>query len=186
MEKLDADKAQKNENQEQAKEHLVNSLVGGAIVIGAVVVLVYLFRFGGYSISKEPADWGALGDYFGGVLNPIFAFFAFFAFVILVVSLKVQTKELKATTDEMRNANNAQERLLQQQNHANQLQNFENLFFQLLQLKAQAFEKISLNTAIYNKKSIEDLIDAKNGLNRCLTPAVNSVQLNLGDFSYAA
>ena len=33
MGKLDADKTQKNENQEQAKERLVNSLVGGAIVI---------------------------------------------------------------------------------------------------------------------------------------------------------
>ena len=151
MGKLDADKTQKNENQEQAKERLVNSLVGGAIVIGAVVVLVYLFRFGGYSISKDPANWGALGDYLGGVLNPIFAFFAF---VILVVSLKVQSKELKATTDEMRNANDAQERLLQQQNQANQLQNFENLFFQLLDLKGNAFNGIQINNNVFKNKDI--------------------------------
>ena len=155
MGKLDADKTQKNENQEQAKERLVNSLVGGAIVIGAVVVLVYLFRFGGYSISKDPANWGALGDYLGGVLNPIFAFFAF---VILVVSLKVQSKELKATTDEMRNANDAQERLLQQQNQANQLQNFENLFFQLLELKESAYKNIQMNNLIFQGKSINEWI----------------------------
>ncbi len=44
--------------------------------IGLVIIIIigfYIFKFGGRPFSEKTADWGAFGDYLGGVLNPIIA-----------------------------------------------------------------------------------------------------------------
>lgn len=47
-------------------------LLSAAFVIFILLIVgVYIFNFNSLPISKNSSDWGALGDYFGGMLNPI-------------------------------------------------------------------------------------------------------------------
>jgi hypothetical protein len=55
-----------------------------------VIVASYLVRFG-LTPSHNQAVWGAFGDYFGGILNPIFAVLAFFG---VLWSIGLQTKQM--------------------------------------------------------------------------------------------
>jgi len=55
----------------------------------------YVYHFlliNNFSLSNNPEQWGQFGDYFGGTLNPIFAFLAFIG-VLLTVYL--QSEQLK-------------------------------------------------------------------------------------------
>lgn len=58
------------------------------------------------SLSEGLATWGTFGDFFGGILNPIFALFAFYW---LTYSVRLQIKELKETREELSKAAQAQE-----------------------------------------------------------------------------
>lgn len=70
-------------------------------------------------------EWGTFGDFFGGILNPIFGFASFIA---LLVTIIYQAKELNASTTELRNSAKA----LAAQNKAIELQSFEQTFFSWL------------------------------------------------------
>jgi len=89
-------------------------------------------------------DWGVFGDFFGGVLNPVFGFASFIA---LLATIFYQAKELNASTKELRNSASA----LAAQNKAIELQSFEQTFFSWLNtyhslLNSITKEKISNNT----------------------------------------
>lgn len=43
-----------------------------------VVLFFYLIMLDRIKISSEVQNWGTIGDFFGGILNPIFALFAFY------------------------------------------------------------------------------------------------------------
>lgn len=49
-----------------------------AVIVLSAPLLVYICFFGGYSISDNPADWGAFGDYIGGVYTVLVTFFAIY------------------------------------------------------------------------------------------------------------
>lgn len=60
-----------------------------AFLLVLAVLGYYVSKFG----IKPPEDrpsWGAFGDYFGGILNPIFALFAFLS---VLWSISVQNKQ---------------------------------------------------------------------------------------------
>lgn len=50
---------------------MFNGCIALCIVTGIIAIGVYAIHFAHYSLSDNPADWGVLGDYFGGLLNPI-------------------------------------------------------------------------------------------------------------------
>jgi hypothetical protein len=66
-----------------------------------------------------------LGDFLGGVLNPVFAFASFIALLITII---YQAKELNASTRELKNSAQA----LAAQNKAIEIQSFEQTFFSWL------------------------------------------------------
>lgn len=67
-----------------------------ALTLIASILTMYVFSFG-FHRSDDQAVWGAFGDYFGGILNPVFALFAF---VAVLWSLHLQTQQLgKLTLD---------------------------------------------------------------------------------------
>jgi Putative phage abortive infection protein len=71
-------------------------------VFAIAIVSFYVYQFGANNISLNPAEWGAFGDYVGGLVNPA----AGIATVILVfLTLAVQRKELKASLSELKVAN---------------------------------------------------------------------------------
>ncbi|MEG8241300.1 hypothetical protein MKR66_16250 [Acinetobacter baumannii] len=50
-------------------------------------------------ITEAAQHWGTVGDFFGGILNPIFALFAFYW---LTYSVRLQIKELAETRNELK------------------------------------------------------------------------------------
>lgn len=60
-----------------------------------VSLLAFYWATFGFSRSTDQAVWGAFGDYFAGILNPIFALFAF---VAVLWSLHLQIKQLGQIT----------------------------------------------------------------------------------------
>ncbi len=65
----------------------------GVVMIAFFVIAFYFawFGFNGY-LSPDVSNWGAFGDYFGGILNPLIAGVALYW---VMVSVKIQLHELK-------------------------------------------------------------------------------------------
>jgi large-conductance mechanosensitive channel len=65
-------------------------------VIGFIVLGVVGFYFANFhnGLSEKNEVWGAFGDYFGGILNPIIAAFAFY---LIAKTYELQKRELEAT-----------------------------------------------------------------------------------------
>ncbi|HEH6380632.1 hypothetical protein ACSEON_26890 [Pseudomonas aeruginosa] len=58
----------------------------------------YMFNFYGSELSNNPEQWGQLGDYFGGIMNPILGFITVY---ILIATIGIQSKQLKASQEEL-------------------------------------------------------------------------------------
>lgn len=58
------------------------------LAVFAVITGVYVANFHEAVLSKDPGDWGALGDYFGGLLNP-----ALSAMTLLFVALTYMSQK---------------------------------------------------------------------------------------------
>ncbi|WP_455756490.1 putative phage abortive infection protein [Sulfurimonas sp.] len=138
------------------------------IAIGMLIVVatIYLaFNTTDNTSSNQIASWGAVGDFFGGILNPTFALLGLFA---LLATIKLQTielrhsskalenshEELKLTREESKKATTA----LQQQSKSIKLQNFENTFFKMLDLHSEITKSFHLQKNIQHiKSSINDI-----------------------------
>lgn len=108
------------------------AVIGGLIVFP---VLVYVLNFQKQSLSNTPEHWGQLGDFFGGMLNPILAFASFIA---LLYTIRIQSEELRLTREEFQKSVQAQERMAAEARsqvdiakHQNSLSSF-NLMFHLI------------------------------------------------------
>lgn len=91
------------------------------------LVAAYVIAFWQNGWSKSPDAWGQLGDYIGGLLNPLVAGFALMA---LVVSVRLQKAELTATRKELENSRVA----MQEQAKTAEQQRTEQRFFDLLNI----------------------------------------------------
>lgn len=129
----------------------------GVLAVASLAALVvggfYVAFFRGEPVSGDPASWGQLGDYLGGVLNPVFGFLSVFA---LLVALVLQTRELKLSRESLRlsreelklsreeQAKSAEALALQ--NKVIQKQSFEQTFFSMLRLLEEVVLGCSLTT----------------------------------------
>lgn len=93
-----------------------------ALLFIVLVVIAYVGTFGPTPISDQ-SKWGEFGDYFGGLLNPLFSMLAFLA---LLWSITVQAAEFERTADRLSEQaqlaraeieNNRQDRLSQELLH---------------------------------------------------------------------
>lgn len=81
---------------------LAGAVTFGVFVTAMVVLLAYYLAFRDQPIAKSTDAWGAFGDYFGGVVNPIVGV----ATVLLVtISITMQRRELRASLAELRRSN---------------------------------------------------------------------------------
>lgn len=123
-------------------------------VATAIVIPLKLFisRFGEQEPSSNPEHWGQFGDFLGGTLNPILAFASFMA---LLYTIRLQTKQLKLSADELtatrieleasRIAQQDSSKSLKVQLEKLDIQSFEATFFSLLQLVRSESTKIKLS-----------------------------------------
>lgn len=110
-----------------------------AFVIAIVVIFIYWNTYGG-SLTADHTRWAEFGDFVGGVLNPVFGFLGLFA---LLLTISLQSKELKLTNKE-----------LSSQNKTLILQNFENSFFQMLRLHNDIVNSIDFVRGGGNKQVV--------------------------------
>ncbi len=100
-----------------------------ALILIILVITIILLAIGYYTPDKDEitrADYGAIGDYFGGILNPSFALLSFLALLgtisLQVKELAAQRKELEMTRNEMKDSKLAQEKSAGELKLQNQLQ----------------------------------------------------------------
>ncbi|NMG43122.1 hypothetical protein GPA22_05185 [Aromatoleum toluvorans] len=107
-----------------------------------VVVGFYFYSFHG-PLSTSNSDWGTFGDYFGGVLNPLFGFLSLMA---ILATITLQSAEMDLTRKELERAARAQEKsemVLNAQAKTQERQQFEGTFFSLLNEHNKALQEIS-------------------------------------------
>lgn len=68
-----------------------------AVFLVGLIVIAYVATFGSIPIPEQ-GKWGEFGDYFGGLLNPLFSMLAFLA---LLWSITIQAKEFERTADRL-------------------------------------------------------------------------------------
>lgn len=74
------------------------------------------------NLSLDPGVWGQFGDFVGGILNPAIGLVTIY---LVLVNVRLQRRELKATVREMRASNAA----LENQSKLQERQNIEQTFF---------------------------------------------------------
>ncbi|WP_306603895.1 hypothetical protein [Azonexus sp.] len=90
----------------------INAWKKGLTAIGAALVFAYFLYFALYQnlpAATDAGEWGAFGDFVGGLLNPIVAFAAFYW---LTQSVKLQRRELSETREELKKTTEAQTELV--------------------------------------------------------------------------
>lgn len=149
---MSEEKEKKIKQREKALDAMY--LMVGFLVI--VVVTVYAMNFGSYSLSKDPDEWGVFGDFFGGVLNPIFASFSF---ALLLLNLHLQRKQLDKTEEQLElnreelaetrkalersaQAQEDSKRVMDEQLKTQYLQQFDSLFFNLIKQFTEKIESL--------------------------------------------
>lgn len=83
------------------------------------------------------ARFGQFGDYVGGILNPTFAFLSFIA---ILLTLRIQIEALNTSKEELVKSSEA----LVEQANSIKIQNFENTFFNMLNLHTEIINNLSL------------------------------------------
>lgn len=137
-------------NQSEASPSYIPSflklLFAISVILAFIVIGLYFYHFNSiFSVAQDA--WGQLGDYIGGLLNPLFSFTALCA---LFYTIKLQSKELHESTEQLKNSAAA----LALQNEVLVTQRFETTFFQLFELFNQLIRTMSgtINNHIYYSK----------------------------------
>lgn len=101
-------------------------------------------------IADVRAQWGQLGDFFGGTLNPLFGFVSLFALLMTIVyqarSLRNSSEELRLSREELSKSSAA----LAAQNKAIELQSFEQTFFSWLDTYRSLLDSVEFETMVNN------------------------------------
>lgn len=79
-------------------------IIGWAITAVVFIATVgsYIYNFRGHSISDDPAQWGQVGDYFGGILNPIISLISLIVLTYLSISVsRIEDQRNEFTLQEL-------------------------------------------------------------------------------------
>ncbi|CAK1803463.1 Phage abortive infection protein [Vibrio crassostreae] len=155
----------------------VNWIIFIAVVAVIVVFSAFVDKFGiGYWDKVE--EWAQTGDFFGGILNPIFAFLSLILIAYTLMQNKKALEQSKVALEQSKDALKQNESALEVGNEELKLsriefsksvealesqvdqfnfQRFENTFFNMLTLQNEI-----LNTVVFNSTSISPLKNPKN------------------------
>lgn len=111
---------------DEEDEFLLNRSVTVFFCVLGFAFLALVFYFVNFHGDFADHDkWGQFGDFLGGVLNPAIGMATVY---LVLVSIRMQKKELRFALKEMKNSNSA----LAEQNDAIEVQTFQNTFFNWL------------------------------------------------------
>lgn len=123
---------------------LLAGLLIAAVLFAWNAYQIYDAAFGSSLAAKTTrADWGVMGDFFGGTLNPLFSLLGL---LMLMVTLLQNQTELKLSRKELKKSNRA----LNAQALTLEKQRFEDTFFSLLDQLNRTLERISATDVRYD------------------------------------
>lgn len=70
-----------------------------------IICILYLIQFHSFPWSQNPGDWGTIGDYFGGMLNPLVSALALFFLIKAYVTQKEELRETRRVLEETEKSN---------------------------------------------------------------------------------
>lgn len=121
----------KNTHKTKSINWTVNLTVIAAMLWTAFLTLMYLYKFD-WRITSDLTRWGQTGDFFGGVLNPMFGLLSLLALLATLrqteKSQQQSEEELRLSREEMKRSADA----LSEQSRDLKQQTFERTFFELL------------------------------------------------------
>lgn len=142
---------------------LIGCIVGTALVFASLVLYIFYDKFGiGYWGTIE--KWAQTGDFFGGILNPIFALLSLVLIAFTLRqnqkaleqnkdALEINNTELSLSRDELRNSVTALNSQVEQSSY----QRFETTFFNMLSLQAEILNSLSFNSeSLSSRKNFND------------------------------
>lgn len=92
---------------------VASSIIIVAVTASIIAIVIYSSTFDG-SLSQNHERWGTFGDFFGGVLNPLFSFLALSALLFTLYQqsrqLELSRLELEETKKEIARSANSQEK----------------------------------------------------------------------------
>ncbi|ENJ7409892.1 hypothetical protein AB1867_002308 [Salmonella enterica] len=77
----------------------VNILLLIVTILSLSIIMIYINNFYSLRISKDPSDWGALGDYFGGLLNPLISIITLFFVAKTYLTQKEELRKMELSAD---------------------------------------------------------------------------------------
>ncbi|MGU5759638.1 hypothetical protein [Aeromonas hydrophila] len=83
-----------------------------AVVAISCVIYKYHSIFKHYSFKADPSTWGQIGDYFGGLLNPIISFTTLIFLIKAYYSQRQELEETKAALEATAEYNRKQTKLM--------------------------------------------------------------------------
>lgn len=125
-------------------------ILGTAFAASLIAIITYAVVFFHEPVDANAPAWGQLGDFFGGVLNPVFGFLSVMA---LLVALVLQSRELKESSVELKNSSRA----LAMQNRAIEQQRFEQTFFSWLATYRDALDAVRTDVGGSEKSGLRCL-----------------------------
>lgn len=162
LNKLYSKISNKSDDEEQFKKNLFYIFRIAVILLGSIFVFeigsIFLIKSGSIiedffridttdrvltmGIKDTVEILGPFGDFFGGMLNPILTFCSFMA---LLITISIQSKELKNSTEELAKSSEA----LTEQSKSLKIQNFENTFFNMINLHNEGIKYILLKESVH-------------------------------------
>jgi hypothetical protein len=128
---------------------MINNYVISATIIIISVFLLYFIRFYvilEYKISDDPSVWGQLGDYTGGIINPILSFISI---ILLIKSLTIQTEANISLRNEIKNNEKTEK-----------LRSFETLFFNMINSQKELFNCFKIESIKAGEKTANSGVKA--------------------------
>lgn len=115
-----------------------------ALVIITVVPIIYFIRFGlilKLPLSVEQEVWGQLGDFLGGVINPLLSFITI---LLLLESLKYQNDANQSLSNQILHSEKNEK-----------IKIFENLFFHLISTQRDLYHRFKIKVILDNNEFTE-------------------------------
>ncbi|MDN5062288.1 hypothetical protein O8C86_10610 [Aliarcobacter butzleri] len=134
-------------DEERTRKSLFYIFIIALCIIGSIFLIELILVVCFYDIDKL----GAFGDFFGGMINPLLTFCTFMALLMTII---LQQRELKLSREqvtisvkelgETRKATELSSQALTEQAKSLKLQNFENTFFNMINLHNEIVNNLSL------------------------------------------
>lgn len=131
---------------------MTNRYILAAAAAIVIVLLSYVLKFYyslGYVVSDDTEVWGQLGDYAGGLLNPILSFIAL---VLLIKSLTLQNDTNESLRSELINKEKSEK-----------LRSFETLFFSMINSQKELYDSFKIDFkrsgVSFTKSSIDAVME---------------------------